>query len=121
MGKGWEWKEVAEWKEGREWKKGAGMGNEEWGGTGMKIERGRKIKTLPISPLPPFPRKRESPIVWGGAGNARTAPLHIVICAVGAGVGRFPLSREWERGVGMGKGWEWKEGAGMEERSGNGK
>ena len=48
MGKGWEWKEGAEWKEGREWKKGAGMGNEEWGGTEMKIERGRKIKALPI-------------------------------------------------------------------------
>ena len=27
------------------------------------------------SPLLPFPRKRESPVNWGGAGNACTAPL----------------------------------------------
>ena len=100
------------------------MGNEEWGGTGMKIERGRKIKALPISPLPPFPRKRESPIVWGGAGNARTAPLY-------CNLRRWRRSREIPafagmgkgggngKRVGMGKGREWERGAGMEEGSGN--
>ena len=33
---------------------------------------------LPYSRFPPpfpFPRKRESPVNWGGAGNARTAPI----------------------------------------------
>ena len=35
----------------------------------------------PYSRFPPpfpFPRKRESPVNWGGAGNARTAPL--ILC-----------------------------------------
>ena len=33
---------------------------------------------LPLPPPSPFPRKRESPVNWGGAGNARTAPL--ILC-----------------------------------------
>ena len=33
---------------------------------------------LPLPPPFPFPRKRESPVNWGGAGNARTAPL--ILC-----------------------------------------
>ena len=87
----------------------------------MKIERGRKIKTLPF---PPSPHSRESGnLPLSGAGRATPAlHLFITICAVGAGVGRFPLSREWERGVGMRKGggngrkereWEIRNGAGQ--------
>ena len=35
------------------------------------------------------------------AGRATLAPLRVVICAGGAGIGRFPLSREWKGGAGM--------------------
>ena len=83
--------------------------------------------TLPISPspplppTPPFPRKRESPC---------DARQRRGIRAVGAGIGRFPLSREWKsggewKGAGMERGGEWKrggsgKGAGMEKGDGNG-
>ena len=82
----------------------------------------------PHSPPTPFPRKRESPC---------DARRRRGIRAVGAGIGRFPLSREWKSGGGMerggnGKGWgmekgrEWKRGGngkgdGNGQGSGNGK
>ena len=34
--------------------------------------------------------------LFAEAGRATLAPLRFVICADGAGIGRFPLSREWE-------------------------
>ena len=61
----------------------------------------------PLFPFPPFSHSCESgnlPVFE--AGRATHAPHRFVICADGAGIGRFPLSREWkgER--------EWKGGAG---------
>ena len=60
----------------------------------------------PTPPHPPFPRKRESPC---------DARQRRGIRAVGAGIGRFPLSREWKsggngKGAGVEKGREWKRG-----------
>ena len=39
--------------------------------------------------------------LFAEAGRATLAPLWVVICAGGAGIGRFPLSREWKGGAGM--------------------
>ena len=61
---------------------GAGVGrfplSREWGGVFCVIFLFPSLlpPLLPHSPPPlPFPRKRESPVKWGGAGNACTAPL----------------------------------------------
>ena len=54
-------------------------------------------------------------IVRGNSEGGKNSPFLFVIRAGGAGVGRFPLSREWERGGGMGKWGEWgSAGAGEE-------
>ena len=40
----------------------------------------------------------------GDSEGGKNSPFLFVIRAVGAGVGRFPLSREWERGGNGGNG-----------------
>ena len=59
-------------------------------------------------PLPFYSRTLTSSIpakagisLFAEAGRATLAPLRVVICADGAGIGRFPLSREWKGGAGM--------------------
>ena len=54
-------------------------------------------------PLFPFPRKRESPCVWGKTGYARLAPIP---SQCGAGVARTQ-NREIPAFAGMGKWGEW--------------
>ena len=43
-------------------------------------------------------------IVRGNSERGKNSPFLFVIRAVGAEVGRFPLSREWERGGEWGSG-----------------
>ena len=45
--------------------------------------------------------------LFAEAGRATLAPLCFVICAEGAGIGRFPLSREWGGFFGLGA-WGWR-------------
>ena len=83
--------DVEEWERGREWKKGEGMGMwEEWAKAGIDKGADNKIKQTPHS--------RESGNLPGvEAGRATRATLRFVICADGAGIGKFPTARE--RGI----------------------
>ena len=55
------------------------------------INPSQKHKPLPKYKISPFPRKRESPdSCANGANSVRALPAPVA--------GRFPLSREWERG-----------------------
>ena len=47
-------------------------------------------------PFPPYSHSREGGnLPVAEAGRATLAPLRFVICADGAGIGRFPPAREW--------------------------
>ena len=54
----------------------------------------RPSQRIPHSPHIPIPAKAGISRLTG-AGRATPAPHRFVICADGAGIGRFPLSREW--------------------------
>ena len=80
---------MEEWERGREWKKGEGMGMwEEWAKAGIDKGADNKIKQTPHS-------RESGNLPVSEAGRATLAPHRFVICADGAGIGRFPLSREW--------------------------
>ena len=97
----------------REWKGGAGMGrvliweipdfrgNGEgfwFGGLGMAADSSlAHFHFIPALSPPPIPAKAGISLL-AEAGRATLAPLCFVICADGAGIGRFPLSREWKGG-----------------------
>ena len=66
----------------------------EWVKAGIEKVRTTKLNELPI------PAKAGISLC-AEAGRATPAPHRFVICANGAGIGRFPLSREW-RGAGTG-------------------
>ena len=55
---------------------------------------------ISIPPHIPIPAKAGISRLTG-AGRATLAPHRFVICADGAGIGRFPLSREWNKRAGM--------------------
>ena len=81
--------DVEEWERGREWKKGEGMGMwEEWAKAGIDKGADNKIKQTPHS-------RESGNLPVSEAGRATLAPHRFVICADGAGIGKFPLSREW--------------------------